>query len=112
MGIQAKMGKERGIILEASFKPAFLFLCLRADRQRSPRSTEVNFMWSEDIFPLLQTRALQDLSPAPRVRNCFARNLSHLTSLDFGSLANCLPLVSRPMIRSFAKVKGQRGRLG
>lgn len=92
-----------------SLRPAFLFFYLEADRHRSPRSSEVNFMQRGDIFPLLQTRALQDLSPAPRMRSFCARNLSALTFLDFGSSANYLPLVSRPMIRSFAKGEGKRG---
>ena len=86
----------------------FFFSIWSLTESDRPRSPEISLIWKGDIFPLLQTWALQDLSPAPRVRNFFGRNLSALTCLDFGSSANCLPLVFRPVIRLFAKREGKR----
>lgn len=111
-GIRTSMGKEMGVILRASLSPAcsFLFSLWRLTGRDLPEVIlKLMLCGVGTFFSPSANMSLAGFITAPRVRRFFARNLSALTFLDFGSSANCLLLVSRPMIRLFATIEGNRG---
>ena len=72
----------------------------------------MNVLWSGDIFfPPSAYMSLTGFITVPRGEKILCQEFA-LTFFDFGSSANCLHLFSRPMMRLFAKVEGNKGSWG
>lgn len=114
-GIRTSMGKDMGVILRASLSLAcsFLFsLWSLTGRDHPEVILKLMLCGVGTFFFPSANMSLAGFITTPGVRRFFARNLSALTFLDFGSSANCLLLVSRPMIRLFATIEGNKGSEG